>query len=146
MRGYWEDPETTAKVYRPGPTPEERILYSGDLFRMDEDGFLYFVSRKDDIIKSRGEKVSPKEVENVLYSIEGVVEAAVVGIPDQKWGEKVVAAVVKKPGSDVKPQEIQTHCKLHLHNWKCPKEIAFVDELPRNTMGKVLKEKVQEFF
>jgi acyl-CoA synthetase (AMP-forming)/AMP-acid ligase II len=70
----------------------------------------------------------------------------VVGINDEKWGEKVVAAVVKKPGADVRVDEIQTICKKHLHDWKCPKEIVFVKELPRNTMGKVLKEEVKEFF
>ncbi|MCA9935733.1 MAG: AMP-binding protein, partial [Anaerolineales bacterium] len=81
MRGYWENPEATAKRYRPGSIPGERVCYSGDLFRMDEEGFFYFVGRGDDIIKSRGEKVAPKEVENVLYDLPGVVETAVIGVP-----------------------------------------------------------------
>ena len=68
MKGYWENPEATARALRPGPLPWEKVLYTGDLFRTDEEGFLYFVGRKDDIIKTRGEKVSPKEVENVLYA------------------------------------------------------------------------------
>ena len=80
MKGYWENPEATDKALKPGPFPWEKVLYTGDLFRTDEEGFLYFVGRKDDIIKTRGEKVSPKEVENVLYALPGIREAAVVGV------------------------------------------------------------------
>src|SRR5439155_16967548 len=75
MRGYWRSPEATAKRFRPGPAPGERVCYTGDLFQMDEEGYMYFVGRKDDIINTRGEKVAPKEVENVLHSIPGVIEA-----------------------------------------------------------------------
>ena len=85
-------------------------------------------------------------METVINQFEGVVESSVVGIPDEKWGEKVVAAVVIKPGSKAKPQEIQKFCKEHLHNWKCPKEIVFLKELPKNRMGKVLREEVQKCF
>jgi acyl-CoA synthetase (AMP-forming)/AMP-acid ligase II len=86
------------------------------------------------------------EVETVINQFEGVVESSVVGIPDEKWGEKVVAAIVPKPGSKVEPHEIQTFCKKHLHNWKVPKDVVFLKELPKNKMGKVLKEEVKEFF
>ncbi len=94
MRGYWNDPEMTALRYHPGPIPGERLCYTGDLFQMDEEGFFFFVARKDDIIKSRGEKVSPLEVERVLYDIDGVIEAAVIGVPDPVLGQAIKAFVV----------------------------------------------------
>ena len=82
----------------------------------------------------------------MVNQVHGVAESSVVGMADEKWGEKVVAAVVKDSDTVVSAEEIQTHCKKHLHDWKCPKEIAFVEELPRNTMGKVLKAEVKKFF
>ncbi|MBY0431809.1 MAG: AMP-binding protein, partial [Rhodospirillales bacterium] len=82
MRGYWNRPDATARALRQGDIPGEMVLYSGDLFRMDEDGDLYFIGRKDDIFKCRGEKVSPREIENVLYEMEEIAEAAVIGVPD----------------------------------------------------------------
>ena len=138
MRGYWEDPETTAKVYKPGPTPEERILYSGDLFRMDEEGYLYFVSRKDDIIKSRGEKVAPKEVENVLYEIPQVVEAAVVGILDPILGQAIKAYVVSKDDT-LTEKDIKQYCTAHLENFMVPQQIEFRNKLPKTSSGKISK-------
>jgi long-chain acyl-CoA synthetase len=89
MRGYWNDPEATLKRYRPGTLPGERLCYTGDIFRMDTEGYLYFLARKDDVIKSRGEKVPPKEVENVLYAIPGVIEAAVIGVDDPILGQAI---------------------------------------------------------
>ena len=83
MKGYWEDPEATARVLWPGPYPWEQVLHTGDLFRMDNEGFLYFVGRKDDLIKSRREKVSPKEVENVLYALPGAREAENLRLPEE---------------------------------------------------------------
>jgi acyl-coenzyme A synthetase/AMP-(fatty) acid ligase len=138
MRGYWENPEATAKCYRPGPTPGERTLCSGDLFRMDEEGYLYFVARKDDIIKSRGEKVSPKEVENVLYSLPGVVEAAVVGVPDPILGEAIKAFVVSD-GADLTDRDILRHCRAHLEDYMVPKLVEFRDGLPKTDSGKIKK-------
>jgi acyl-coenzyme A synthetase/AMP-(fatty) acid ligase len=138
MRGYWEDPEATAKCYRPGPTPGERILYSGDLFRMDEDGYLYFVSRKDDIIKSRGEKVAPKEVENVLYDIEGVVEAAVVGVPDPILGEAIKAFVVLDDAK-LTEKDVLRHCRARLEDFMVPQRIEICDTLPKTSSGKIRK-------
>lgn len=85
MKGYWELPEETGKMLKPGPLPGEMVLYTGDLFKMDAEGYLYFVGRKDDIIKTRGEKVSPREVEEVLHEIPGVAEAAVIGFRTQCW-------------------------------------------------------------
>ena len=98
MQGYWQDEAATARALRPGPLPGEKVLHTGDLFRTDAEGFLYFVGRKDDIIKSRGEKVSPKEVENVLYALPGIREAAVVGVPDRILGMAIKAVVALERG------------------------------------------------
>ncbi len=138
--GYWRNQEETAKAFENG------WFRTGDLGRIDEDGYYYLTDRIKNIIISGGENISPKEVETVINQFDGVVESSVVGIPDEKWGEKVVAAVVTKPGSGIKPQEIQEFCKGHLHNWKCPKEIVFLEALPKNRMGKVLRDEVRKFF
>jgi len=137
MRGYWEAPEATAKRYRPGPIPGERVCCTGDLFRMDEDGYFYFVGRKDDIIKSRGEKVAPKEVENVLHMLPGV-QAAVVGVPDPLMGQAVKAFVVAR-GQSLTEAQIIAHCRAHLEDFMVPKYVEFRDELPVTTSGKVYK-------
>src|SRR5262249_12709547 len=110
MQGYWHLPEETAMVLRPGRFPWERVLYSGDLFRRDEEGYLYFVARKDDIIKTRGEKVSPKEVEEVLYKLPGVAEAAVVGVRDPLLGQAVKAVIVRVSGADLSSADVLRHC------------------------------------
>lgn len=138
MRGYWNDPETTGKVYKPGPFPGERILYSGDLFKMDSEGYLYFVARKDDIIKSRGEKVSPKEIENVLYSIEGISEAAVIGTEDKLLGQAIKAFVVLQD-KQINEKHILKYCKDHLENFMVPKYIEICDSLPKTSSGKIKK-------
>ena len=138
--GYWRKPEETVRAF------EEGWFKTGDLGRVDQDGYYYLTDRIKHIIISGGENVSPKEVEIVINRLEGVVESSVVGVPDEKWGERVVAAVVTRPDSHIKPEDIRAHCKNHLHDWKCPKEVTFVKALPRNTMGKVLKEEVKKFF
>ncbi len=138
--GYWQKPEETAKAFFDG------WFRTGDLGKMDEDGYYVITDRIKHIIISGGENISPKEVESVINQHEGVIESSVVGIFDEKWGEKVVAAVVVKPGEKIAASVIQGHCRTHLHNWKCPKEIVFVEALPRNTMGKVLKEAVKKLF
>ena len=137
MRGYWEDPERTAEGFRQGLLPGERVHYSGDLFRMDEEGYLYFVSRRDDIIKSRGEKVAPKEVEHVLYTLEGVVEAAVVGVPDPVLGEAVKAVLVVLHGVRLTQAEVQAHCRTYLEDYMVPKFVEFRTELPKTGSGKL---------
>ncbi len=139
MKGYWELPEETARMLRPGRFPWEQVLYSGDLFTMDEEGFLYFVSRKDDIIKSRGEKVSPREVESILYEIPDVVEAAVVGVSDETLGEAVKAFVVLAEGSALTAKEIIAHCMQHLEDFMVPKIVEFRDSLPKTSSGKITK-------
>ncbi len=138
--GYWGKPQETAKTF------DEDWFKTGDLGNIDEDGYYYLTDRIKHIIISGGENISPKEVEAVINQVEGVAESSVVGVQDEKWGEKIVAAVVKKPDSDVNIDDIQAMCKKHLHDWKCPKEVNLVEELPRNTMGKVLKEEVKKLF
>jgi len=137
MQGYWNNPEATARWYRPGRYPAERLLYTGDLFRMDEDGFFYFVSRKDDIIKSRGEKVAPKEVEGVLYQLPEIVEAAVIGVPDEILGQAIKAFVVCSDDHSLTERDVLRHCTQHLENFMTPKHIVFRDVLPKTSSGKI---------
>ncbi len=137
MQGYWELPEETANVLKPGPFPGERVLYSGDIFTMDQEGYLYFVARKDDIIKTRGEKVSPKEVEDVLYGIEGIIDAAVVGVPDPVLGQAIKAIVTVRQGCALSPKDILRHCAQRLEDFMVPKAVEIRDALPRTTTGKI---------
>ena len=139
MKGYWEKPEETAKMLKPGPLPGEQVLYTGDLCRMDDDGFLYFVGRADDIIKSRGEKVAPKEVENVLCSLDGVREAAVIGVADPLVGQAVVAYVVLSDGVRKTEQEVRHACAAQLENFMVPRRVVFVESLPKTPTGKIDK-------
>ena len=136
MRGYWENPAATAARFRAGPLPGERVCHTGDLFRMDEAGFLYFVGRKDDIIKSRGEKVAPKEVENVLYGLRGVTEAAVIGVDDPILGQAIKAIVVVK-GAPLTQAEVLAHCRAHLEDFMVPRFVEFRTELPKTSSGKI---------
>jgi amino acid adenylation domain-containing protein len=138
MRGYWGDPEATAARFRPGAMPGERVCHTGDLFRMDDEGYFYFVAREDDIIKSRGEKVSPKEVENVLYRLPGVLEAAVVGVPDPVLGEAVKAFLVVD-GSGPSEADVMRHCRAHLDDFMVPRAVEFRAELPKTASGKIKK-------
>jgi len=139
MKGYWNLPEETNKVLKQGPIPGEKVLYSGDLFKMDDKGFLYFVSRKDDIVKIAGEKVSPKEIENVLYDIEDVSEAAVIGIADEILGQAVKAFVVLKKDSDLTEKDIIRYCSKHIENFMIPKHVEIRNELPKTSHGKIAK-------
>lgn len=143
MRGYWERPEATAQRLREGPVPGERVLYTGDLCRMDEEGYLYFVSRSDDIIKTRGEKVSPREVENALAEIRGVREAAVVGVPDEMLGQAVKAFVVPAEGARLTEKQVQLECEKRLESYMVPRQVVFVPDLPRTSGGKVKKSELK---
>ena len=143
MKGYWNLPEETERVLRPGPIPGERVLYTGDLFRADEEGYLYFVGRKDDIIKSRGEKVSPREVENALCSMAGIAEAAVIGVPDETLGEAIHAFVVVRSGTEVSEREILRHCAQNLEDFMMPKRVEIVASLPKSPNGKVDRRALQ---
>lgn len=142
MKGYWDSPEETDRVLKPGPLPGEKVLHTGDLFRMDLDGFLYFIGRKDDIIKTRGEKVSPREVEDVLYAMTGVAEAAVIGVPDQVLGEAVKAVVRPQAGVNLTAEQVIHWCSLKLENFMVPKFVDFQGELPRISNGKIDKRKL----
>ncbi len=139
MRGYWRKPKETAERLKPGDLPGEMYLYTGDIFRTDAEGWLYFVGRKDDIIKSRGEKVSPREVENVLYQLDGVLEAAVIGVPDLVLGQAVKAFLVLKQGFTYSERDVIKHCLSYLESFMAPKHVAFVDALPRTDTGKMSK-------
>ena len=144
MKGYWEMPEETAKRLKPGRYPGEMVLYTGDLFKMDEEGYLYFVARKDDIIKSRGEKVSPKEIENILYEIDGVVEAAVIGVPDDILGQAIKAFIVLKNGATMTEKDVQRFCSKKLEDFMVPKYVEFRFELPKTSTGKISKKMLTE--
>jgi len=138
--GYWNNPEETARAFRDG------WFRTGDLGRRDEDGYYYLTDRLKHIIISGGENISPKEVESVINSDDDVLECAVVGIPDETWGEIVAAAVAVGPGSSLTPEDVKAACKKSLLDWKCPRRILIVDELPKNQMGKVLRDRVSELF
>jgi long-chain acyl-CoA synthetase len=143
MKGYWENPSATEKALRPGPLPHEMVLYTGDLFRTDEEGFLYFVGRKDDIIKTRGEKVSPKEVENVLYALSGVREAAVVGVPDPVLGLAIKAVVALDTVAALSAADVIRHCARHLEDFMVPKLVEFRDQLPKSENGKIARRQIE---
>jgi len=139
MRGYWNAPELTERVYRKGLYQGETLLYTGDLFRQDEEGFLYFLGRKDDMIKSKGERISPKEIENVLCSIDGISEAAVIGVPDEIFGQAIKAFIVKKDGFEIEKNDILFYCSKNVESFMVPKYIEFIKELPKSPNGKVDK-------
>jgi acyl-CoA synthetase (AMP-forming)/AMP-acid ligase II len=139
MKGYWEKPEATAKMLKPGPLPGEMVLHTGDYCRMDEEGYLYFVGRADDIFKSGGEKVAPKEIESVLYDIPGVKEAAVIGVPDELLGHAVKALIVLEEGATLSEKDVQRACRGKLEHYFVPKHVQFVAELPRTSTGKISK-------
>ncbi len=126
-------------MLRPGPLPGEQVLYTGDLCKLDEEGYLEFVGRMDDIIKSRGEKVAPKEVEGALVAIDGVKEAAVIGVPDELWGSAVKAFVVLDDGASLEPRQIARESQSRLENFMVPKYVEIVDSLPKTDTGKIKK-------
>jgi len=139
MKGYWELPDETGRMLKPGPLPNEMVLHTGDLFRTDDEGYLYFVGRKDDIIKTRGEKVSPREVEEVLHRLDGVAEAAVVGIPHEVLGQAIKAVLRLRPGVELTRHDVLRHCSSHLEDFMVPQVVEFRDVMPQTTTGKVAK-------
>jgi len=142
MQGYWRDPAMTDKTYRLGPYPASRWLYSGDYFRMDKEGFLYFLGRKDDMIKTRGERVSPKEVENAICELDDVAEAAVVPVPDEILGQAIKVFVVGR-SDDLSEKDVLRHCARRLEPFMVPKHVEFVPALPRTAHGKINKRELQ---
>jgi acyl-CoA synthetase (AMP-forming)/AMP-acid ligase II len=141
-RGYWQLPELTAEKFRPGPLPGETVLHTGDLFRMDEAGYLYFVARKDDIIKSRGEKIAPLEIERAACALDGVSEAAVVGVPDAVLGQAVLLMVTPQPNAHLTERAIRAHCACTLDNYLQPTYVAIAADLPRTDNTKVDKRQI----
>jgi long-chain acyl-CoA synthetase len=138
MDGYWNNEEETRKVLKNG------WLHTGDLATYDENRYLYLVDRKKDMIISGGENIYPAEIERVMWEHPAVAECAVIGVPDDRWGESVKALVVRRPGHQVSEEEIIQFCKKSLASYKKPKSVEFVSELPRNTQGKVLKRALRE--
>jgi len=144
MAGYWRQPELTTRSLSEGGHPGDRVLRTGDHFRTDEDGLLYFVARSDDIIKTRGEKVSPLEVENVLYELTGVREAAVVAVADEVLGQAVRAYVALAADAEVSELEVKRHCRARLENFMVPREVIFLPDLPKTETGKIRKQSLRE--
>ncbi|RTR33952.1 long-chain-fatty-acid--CoA ligase [Robertmurraya yapensis] len=138
--GYYGLVEETRNTIRDG------WLYTGDLVRMDEDGYLYIVDRKKDLVIRGGLNIYPRDVEEVIVKHEAVSEVAVVGLPDEKMGEEIVAYVVTKPGFDVTSEEIILFSQQKLAKYKTPKQVYFVQQLPRNGVGKILKKKLREMY
>lgn len=138
MAGYWNRPDLTEKKIIDG------WLYTGDLGRMDEDGYVYLVDRKEDMIITGGENVYPTEVERILYEHPTVQEVAVVGQPDEKWGERVVAAVVLREGSTLTENELLSWCRGRIQGYALPRRIYFFDTLPKNATGKIVRMLVLE--
>ena len=139
MKSYWQMREETEKKLKDG------WLYTGDLGKFDEDGFVYIVERKNDMIISGGVNVYPREIEEVLYRNEAVSEAAVIGVPDDHWGEAVKAIVVLKESATATGEEIIQFCGEHLAGYKKPRSVEFWKELPKSPQGKILKREIRKF-
>ena len=140
FQGYWGAPEATAEVLVDG------WLRTGDLARVDEEGFIYLVDRRKDMIISGGFNVYPNEVEATLYRHPDVLEACVIGVPDDKWGEAVKAVIVLRPGREAAADELVAHCRAQLADYKLPRSVSFVGELPKNASGKLARKLVREAY
>jgi len=138
MKGYWNRPDETAKMIRDG------WCYTGDLAKMDDDGFTFIVGRKKDMILSGGYNVYPDEIDNVLFGHPAVLEAASIGIPDEKRGESIKSFVVLKPGNSASIDDIMAYCKKELAAYKVPKSIEIIDALPKSTMMKILRRELKD--
>lgn len=138
MKGYYKNPQATEEAIRDG------WFYTGDLAQVDEEGYIYLMDREKDMIISGGENIYSKEVEDVLHDHPSIEEAAVIGVPDEQWGESVKAVVVLKPGEKLTEEEIINFCKERLASYKKPKSVEFVDSLPKSPFGKVLKRELRE--
>jgi acyl-CoA synthetase (AMP-forming)/AMP-acid ligase II len=138
MKGYWKAPEATAEAIRDG------WLHTGDLATVDEAGYVYILDRVKDMIISGGENIYSREVEEALYKHPAIADAAVIGVPDEQWGESVKAVVVLKEGHKATEEEIIDFARKYLAGFKRPRSIEFVNSLPRNLSGKVLKKVLRE--
>lgn len=140
MIGYWKQPDITARTLRGG------WLHTGDMGTVDQDGYIYLMDRKADMIITGGENVYPKEAEDILYEHPAVQECAVVPAPDEKWGERIHAVVVLKAGQVVTEEELIDFCKSKLAHYKCPKRVEFWKELPKTPIGKIMRKEVKAHF
>jgi len=139
MSGYWEDAEETARVL-----DEQGRLWTGDLARVDEEGFIYVVGREKDMIKSGAFRINPKEIEEVVAELEGVLACAVVGLPDDLLGEKMVVCLVPGDGVELDPKQVMKHLRRRLPHWKVPQGLELLPELPRTASGKIRKHLLRE--
>ena len=138
MRGYWRNPEATAETLKGG------WLHTGDMGYLDEQGYLFIMDRSKDMIISGGENIYPREIEEVIVKHPAVREVAVVGIPDPVWGESVTAVVSLVPGQEVTEAALIELCQSHIASYKKPKAVEFVDDLPKNNYGKILKRELRD--
>ena len=138
MKCYYKDEKATAAVIHDG------WLYTGDMAMKDEDGFIHLVDRKKDVIISGGENIHPAEITNVIMAMPGVKEAAVYGLPDDTWGEKVKASVVLYPEVSITSEQIRAFCKQKIAGFKVPKEVEVLPELPKTPSGKVIIRELKE--
>ncbi len=145
MLGYLNKKELSDEMLKNGKLPGEKILCSNDWFKMDDEGFLYFLGRNDDIIKTRGEKVSPVEIENIIYKIPGVKEVAVMGVPDPIMGESVVVFVTTHEASTLTEKDIQRTCMIHLEPFMIPQKVLFLSEMPKSTNRKIDKKELKKY-
>jgi long-chain acyl-CoA synthetase len=141
MAGYWNLPEATASTIGP-----DGWLRTGDAGYIDEDGYVYIHDRVKDMIISGGENIYPAEVESAIYGHPDVADVAVIGVPDEKWGEAVKAMVVRKPGTAPTPDDIIAFARSRIANFKVPKSVDFIEALPRNASGKILRRELREPF
>ncbi len=144
MRGYWNKSEQSAKKFRPGPYPGECVCYTGDLFRMDDEGYFYFVARKDEIINSRGIKIAPQRIEDVLNLLPGVTSVAVIGIPDDLLGQAIKAFIACSTQT-LSEDTIRRHCMNMLESYMVPQSIKIMASLPLNNNGKVDKVRLLDY-
>jgi acyl-CoA synthetase (AMP-forming)/AMP-acid ligase II len=139
MQGYWNRPEATAETLRDG------WLYTGDLGYLDDEGFIYVVDRKKDMLISGGENVYPAEIERVIREIPGIGDISIIGIPDDTWGQVPKAFIEIQPGIPIEAQAVIDHCRTQLAGYKVPRQVEFIEQLPRTPSGKVLKRKLRDW-
>jgi acyl-CoA synthetase (AMP-forming)/AMP-acid ligase II len=140
MEGYWQRPEDTRETLQNG------WLHTGDVGMKDENGYLYIVDRKKDMIISGARNIYPREIEEILHTHPAILEAAVIGVPDEYWGESVKAVVVLRGGMQTEEEEIIRFCKEHLASYKKPRFVEFVESLPKNPGGKIDKKELKRFY
>ena len=136
-RGYWQDPLETSKFFRNGR------LHTGDIARVDADGFIFVVEREREMIKSGGNRVSAKEIEDVIAELPEVVEVAVVGTPHELLGEAIKALIVPSPGGGITPEDVEAHCRRRLPAFKVPEEVMFLPSMIHNSSGKIPKQELR---